>query len=94
MLTPGPAKKLIIYVNEQSRWQGRPIHEAVLSFLHRHGCAGATVTRAVAGYGAHGELRESGLLRLRENLPPRIEVIESDTYTNALRSSSARVARK
>jgi PII-like signaling protein len=84
MLTPGRAKKLVVYVNEQGRWEGQPIHEALLRFLHRHGCAGATVTKAVAGYGAHGELRESGLLRLRENLPLRIEVIESEKKLNAL----------
>jgi PII-like signaling protein len=84
MLAQGPAKKLIIYVNEQEHWQNEPIHEAILHFLHKHGCAGATVTKAVAGFGARGQYHTAKLLQVRENLPMRIEVIESEQKIDSL----------
>ncbi|HZS07552.1 MAG TPA: DUF190 domain-containing protein [Blastocatellia bacterium] len=84
MLTQGPAKKLIIYANEQDQWQNKPVYEAILQFLHQHGCAGATVTKAVAGFGAHGHYHTASLLQLRENVPMRIEMIESEQKINSL----------
>jgi PII-like signaling protein len=84
MLTQGPAKKLIIYVSEHDRWHGEPLYEAILHFLHKHQCAGATVTKAVAGYGAHGQYHTAKLLRLTENLPMRVEMIESEQKINSL----------
>ena len=77
MLQTGPAKKLVIYVNEATRHEGRPVHEVLLHWLHDHGVAGATVTKAIAGYGAHGGYHVSRSFRLREDVPIRIEVVES-----------------
>lgn len=84
MLKQGAAKKLIIYVSEQARWQNEPVYEAVLRFLFKHGCAGATVTRAVAGFGPKGQSRRSKLFQLREDLPMRIEMVESEQKINAV----------
>lgn len=84
MLTQGPAKKLIIYVSEHDKWRAEPVHEAILHFLHSHGCAGATVTKAVAGFGAHGHYHRAKLFQLTENAPIRIEMIESEQKINAL----------
>ncbi|MBO0798161.1 MAG: DUF190 domain-containing protein, partial [Blastocatellia bacterium] len=84
MLTQGPAKKLIVYVNEQERWRGEPLYEAILHFLHDHGCAGATATRGVAGFGARGNYHTAKLLQVRENLPMRIEAIESGQKIDSL----------
>lgn len=77
MLHTGPAKKLIVYVSESDQYEGVPIYEALLRWLHDHGVAGATVTRAIAGYGAHGTYHKTRPLRLTEDLPIRIEVVES-----------------
>lgn len=84
MLTQGSAKKLIIYVNEQDKWHNEPVYEAILRFLHKHDCAGATVTKAVAGFGAHGHYHTAKLFQLTENLPMRIEMIESEQKINSL----------
>lgn len=84
MLKRGLAKKLVIYVSEQDHWHSQPLYEALLHFLHKHGCAGATVTKAIAGYGAHGQYHTEKLLRLTENLSLRIEVIESEEKIAAL----------
>lgn len=77
MLQTGPAKKLIIYVSESDQYEGVPIYEALLQWLHDHGIAGATVTKAISGYGAHGTYHKPRPLRLTENLSIRIEVVES-----------------
>lgn len=76
MLQEGPAKKLVIYVSEQDRYEGRPLYERLLEFFRDHGCAGATVTKAVAGFGPHGIFRTRKAFALTENLPMRIEVVD------------------
>ena len=84
MLKRGPAKKLVVYVNEQEKYKGEPAYEYVLKFLLRHGCAGATVTRAIAGYGASGELHRARVFSLTEDVPMRIEVVDSEKKITAL----------
>jgi len=53
MLSKGPAKKVTIYVNEESQHHLGSLHEAILGYLLHHGVAGATATKAMAGFGAH-----------------------------------------
>ncbi|MFN2596128.1 MAG: DUF190 domain-containing protein [Pyrinomonadaceae bacterium] len=84
MLKRGAAKKLVVYVNEQEKYRGEPVYEAVVRFLQRHGCAGATVTRAVAGYGASGTLHEARVFSLTEDVPVRIEAVDSAQKIEAL----------
>lgn len=84
MLKRGPAKKLVVYVNEQEKYEGEPAYEYLVKFLQRHDCAGATVTRAVAGYGASGHLHRARVFSLTEDVPMRIEVIDSEQKIAAL----------
>lgn len=84
MLTRGAARKLVIYVKEGQRYRSEPLYEAVVRFLQRHGCAGATVTKAVAGYGASGEMHAARLFSLTEDVPMRIEAIDSERKITAL----------
>ena len=84
MLARGPAKKLVIYVNARQHYGNEPVYEAVVRFLHRHGCSGATVTRAVAGYGTSGKLHEAHLFSLTEDVPMRIEAVDSEQKITAL----------
>lgn len=85
MLQEGSAKKLVVYVSEQDRYRGLPVHERLLELFRDHGCAGATVTKAVAGFGPHGVFRTRRALSLTEDLPVRIEVVErSETIERLL----------
>jgi PII-like signaling protein len=84
MLAKGPAKKLVIYVNEDTRYHHRPLYEAILEFLLNRGVAGATATRALAGFGAHHTLHTPHIEVLSEHLPIRIEFIESAEKINEL----------
>ncbi len=53
MLSKGTAKKVTIYVNEDTQHHLVPLYESILAFLVHKGVSGATVTRALAGFGAH-----------------------------------------
>jgi PII-like signaling protein len=84
MLQTGPAKKLIIYISQSDRYEGIPLYEALLHLLHKRGCAGATATKGIAGFGPHGVFHTSKILRLTQDLPVRIEVVESAEKIDAM----------
>lgn len=84
MLHRGPAKKLVIYVTALQHHKGKPVYEEIVQFAHRHGCAGATVTKAVSGYGRSGKVHEAHLFSVAEDVPMRIEIVESEQKITAL----------
>ncbi len=84
MLQRGPARKLVIYVNALQHYKSKPAYEAIVQFLRDHGCAGATVTRAVSGYGQSGKVHEAHLFSLTEDVPMRVEVVDSEQKISAL----------
>src|ERR1700676_692068 len=77
MLRKGAAKKVTIYVNEDTRYQLGPLYEAILTFLMHKGVSGATASRAMAGFGAHQLLHTTKIEVLSEHLPIRIEFIDT-----------------
>src|ERR1700691_1853615 len=77
MLTAGPAKKVSIYVGEDHQYHGRSLYSAILDFLFYRGVSGANVLRGVAGFGADHHMHTMRIERLTENLPIKIEFIES-----------------
>ena len=77
MLNAGPAKKLIVTVNESDRWQGRSVYNELLELFQKKGLAGATVSRAMAGFTGRGAIRTINLVDLASGMPVRIEVVDS-----------------
>jgi PII-like signaling protein len=77
MLKKGPAKKVAIYVNEDTQYHLQPLYEAILQFLMHRGVAGATASRAMAGFGAHHVLHTPKVEVLAEHLPIRVEFVET-----------------
>jgi PII-like signaling protein len=77
VLQKGAARKVTIYVNEDAKHHLTPLYEAILTFLLHKGVAGATATRAMAGFGAHQVMHTPRVEALAEHLPLRIEFIES-----------------
>jgi PII-like signaling protein len=84
MLQKGTARKVTIYVNEDAHHHLTPLYEALLTFLLHKGVAGATATRAMAGFGAHRVMHTTRIEVLTEHLPIRIEFIESATKVDEL----------
>jgi PII-like signaling protein len=77
MLKAGPAKKVSIYVGEDHKYHGQSIYSAILDFLFYRGVSGANVVRGIAGFGADHHMHTMRIERLTENLPVKIEFIES-----------------
>jgi PII-like signaling protein len=65
-----------IHIGESDKWQGQPLHEAVVKMLRKEGFSGATVLRGVAGYGGSSVYHTDKLLRLSQDLPIIVEVVE------------------
>jgi len=77
---PSTAQRLTIYIGESDRWRGKPLYAAILEALKARGIAGTTVTRGVAGFGAHSRIHTAAVLRLSEDLPLRIEVVDDEEH--------------
>ena len=76
MLTKGPAKKVTIYINEDTQHHMHALHDAIMNFLMHKGVSGATATRAYSGFGAHQMLHTPKIEVLSYSLPIRIEFVE------------------
>jgi PII-like signaling protein len=83
MKLEGEAKLLRIFIGESDKWQGRPLYEAIVLEVKRHGLAGATVFKGVMGFGAHSRIHSAKLLQLSEDLPLMIEIVDSDEKIRA-----------
>lgn len=80
-----PARRLMIYLGESDSWQGRSLYMEILETLRKSEIAGATVTRAVAGFGAHSHIRTQTIEVLSTDLPIVISVIDTpDNIERAL----------
>ena len=77
MLQKGAAKKVTVFVNEDTQHHLSSLCDSILTFLLHKGVAGATATRAMAGFGAHQEMHTTKIEVLTQHLPIRIEFIES-----------------
>ncbi len=67
-----------IFIGERDRYGGHPLYEALLRLLRERGFAGATVIRAIAGFGAQAKLHTDKILRLSFDLPVIIEVVDTE----------------
>ena len=72
-----------IFIGETDRCgsgthRGKPLYEALLLTLRAEGCAGATVVRGIAGFGASAKLHTDKVLRLSSDLPIIVEVVDDE----------------
>ena len=73
-----------IFIGENDRFQSQPLYEALLELFRDEGLAGATVLRGVSGFGASSVIHTDKLLRLSNNLPLVIEVVDSEPNIDAV----------
>jgi PII-like signaling protein len=66
-----------IHFGESDRWHGKPLYEAIVELLRREKFSGATVLRGVGGYGSSSVYHTDKILRLSQDLPIVVEVVES-----------------
>jgi hypothetical protein len=72
----GKAKALAVYIGEFDHWHGKPLYAASVEQARELGLAGATVTRGMMGFGANSRIHSTAILRLSEDLPIVVQVID------------------
>jgi uncharacterized protein len=66
-----------IHIGESDKWHGKPLYEAIVELLRKEAFSGVTVLRGVAGYGGSSVYHTDKLLRLSQDLPIILEVVET-----------------
>jgi len=77
MKLEGEGQLLRIFIGEADLWEGRPLYEAIVRKAREEGLAGATVLRGLGGYGAHSRIHTTSILRLSQDLPVVIEIVDN-----------------
>jgi PII-like signaling protein len=75
-----------IFIGESDRWKGHPLADALIERLRREGFAGASVFRGISGFGAHSVLHTASILRLSQDMPVLIEVVDTEERSQQLLS--------
>jgi PII-like signaling protein len=68
---------LRVFVGESDKWEGKPLYEALVLKAREMGIAGATMLRGLMGYGAASRVHTAKILRLSEDLPVIVEIVDS-----------------
>ena len=71
-------KLIRIFISENDKHSGRPLYEAIVDKAFKMGLAGATVLRGVLGFGSHNKVHTAKILRLSEELPIIIEIVDDN----------------
>ncbi|MGT2504463.1 DUF190 domain-containing protein [Bradyrhizobium guangxiense] len=83
MQIPNQAVSLRIFIGESAHFDGKPLYEAIVMAARERHLAGATVLRGPMGFGKSSRLHTSKILRLSEDLPLLIEIVDSEDNINA-----------
>jgi len=76
MKIEGEGQLLRIFIGENDKWEGQPLYEAIVLKARKAGLAGATVLRGFLGFGAKSRIHTTKILRLSEDLPIVIEIVD------------------
>ena len=78
MKIPQDGKLLRIFIGEQDKWKGLPLYEAIVMLAREKKMAGATVVKGCMGFGCKSHMHTAKILRLSEDLPMVIEMVDSE----------------
>ncbi|MCX7045390.1 MAG: DUF190 domain-containing protein [Candidatus Sumerlaeota bacterium] len=83
MILPDEAELVRIFIGESDKYHGRPLYEVIVELARKRGMAGATVFHGVLGFGAHSRIHTAKILRLSEDLPVLIEIVDKTERIDA-----------
>ena len=83
MELPKQAKILRIFIGEEDKFEGEPLHDSLIDLAMKEQLAGATTFRGISGFGLSTHIHTSKLLSMSEDLPIVVEVIDSEEKINA-----------
>jgi uncharacterized protein len=75
---------LRIFIGESDRWEGKPLYEAIILKAREMGLAGATMLRGLMGFGAASRIHTAKILRLSQDMPIVIEIVDSADKIDSL----------
>src|SRR3989338_11174917 len=78
MKIPADGKLLRIFIGEADKWNGSPLYEEIVLLAKKNGMAGATAIKGFMGVGCKSHMHTTKLLRLSEDLPIIIEIVDSE----------------
>ncbi len=84
MKIPEEGFLLRVFIGESDKWKGKPLYEAIVLKARELHLAGATVLRGPMGFGAHSRLHTAKILRLSEDLPVVIEIVDAKEKIDTL----------
>lgn len=84
MRMEGEGKLLRIFIGESDTWHGKPLYHAIVERVRAEGLAGATVLRGIEGFGADSRIHTTRILRLSEDLPVVIEIVDTEERIAAI----------
>lgn len=76
MNLPTSAEILRVYIGESDKSDGKPLYQAIVEEARKRGMAGATVLRGTLGFGVNSRLHTAKVLRLSEDLPMVVEIVD------------------
>ena len=82
MKIPAEGKLLRIFIGEQDKYRGLPLYEAIVGEARKQHLAGATVLKGCMGFGCKSHMHTAKILRLSEDLPMVIEIVDSEEKIN------------
>jgi PII-like signaling protein len=78
MKLPEQGKLLRIFIGEGDKYNGKPLYEVIVLKARELNLAGATVLKGIMGFGANSRLHTSKVLRLSEDMPLIIEIVDTE----------------
>jgi len=84
MKLPEDGILLRIFIGESDRYGRKPLYQAIVHKAKELDLAGATVLRGIMGFGASSRMHTAKFLRLSDDLPLVIEIVDSKSYINRL----------
>ncbi|MBN1527287.1 MAG: DUF190 domain-containing protein [Candidatus Omnitrophica bacterium] len=84
MKLPEEGMLLRIFIGEADKHNGKPLYEQIVLKARELGLAGATVLRGMMGFGADSRMHSAKILRLSEDLPTVVEIVDTEENLNRL----------
>jgi uncharacterized protein len=84
MHIPEEGMLLRVFIGESDQYKGKALYEQIVLKARELNLAGATVLRGIMGFGADSRMHTAKLLRLSEDLPVVIEIVDSEEKLNTL----------
>jgi PII-like signaling protein len=77
-------RTLLRFIGESDKWNHKPLHDALIEMFRKEGFSGATVLRGAGGFGPNSRIHTDKILRLSQDLPVIIEVVEYTERVEAI----------